>query len=98
MGEKRPPQLFAFAVLLAQVGSDSDPLSTLRSYATVFLICFGVAFLIALCLSSALAYFMYSDAKARGEKAVLWGIVGFFGGLLGLLVWFIIRPEKKTVP
>jgi hypothetical protein len=100
MGPKRVTSRCALALLLVSLctpvlqAAEGD-IDVLGPYAAVFFGCVGAAFLISLCLSLALSYFMYRDAQARGEKAILWGFVGFFGGLLGLLVWLIIRPEKK---
>ncbi len=64
----------------------------------VFFVCLGLSVLFSLCITIYLAYFMYTDANARGENGVLWMVIGIFGGLLGLLVWLIIRPEKKPRP
>ena len=58
--------------------------------------CFLLSFLIALCITIYIAYFMYNDANARGQNGVLWAVIGVFGGIVGLVIWLIIRPEKST--
>ncbi len=36
---------------------------------------------------------VYKDAKKRGEDSpVIWLLVTLFGGLVGLIVWLVIRP------
>jgi len=44
---------------------------------------------------------VYKDAKKRGENAVLWLVVVLVAGLIGLIIWLIIRPpiggKKKTI-
>ena len=40
---------------------------------------------------------MYKDAKKRDENAVLWLIVGLVAGLIGLIIWFVVRPSMDEV-
>lgn len=51
-------------------------------------------FLIVLTLIIAIAFWVYRDAEARGKEGVYWLIVILLTGMLGLIVWFIVRPEK----
>lgn len=47
------------------------------------------------------AYWVYKDAKKRGENAILWAILVIFGGLIAIILWFILRPPiggKKSTP
>jgi len=49
----------------------------------------------------AVAIWVYTDAKKRGENAVLWLIIIIFGGLIGVLIWFAFRPPiggRKSIP
>jgi len=39
---------------------------------------------------------VYKDAESRGENGVLWLLVVFVGGLIGLIVYFIIRSGKPA--
>jgi hypothetical protein len=59
--------------------------------------CVCVLGLITLCITIYIAYFMYTDANARGQNGVLWALIGVFGGLLGLIIWLLVRPEKKQL-
>lgn len=45
----------------------------------------------------ALAVWVYKDAKKRGEKEVLWLIVFLAGGIIGLIVWLIVRPDENKI-
>lgn len=62
----------------------------------VICIC-GVAILIAI-VHIVLAVWVYKDAESRGEKGVLWVIVFLVGGIIGLIIWLIVRPPKASSP
>ena len=45
------------------------------------------------------AYWVYKDAKKRGENGILWALLVVVGGLIVIIIWFVIRPPiggKKT--
>ncbi len=44
-----------------------------------------------------IGYWMYKDAKKRNENAVLWLIIGLVLGLIGLIIWFVVRPSMEEV-
>ena len=55
-------------------------------------------------ISLIIAYWMLKDADKRGRNGVIWFIIGLLLGIIGLIIWFIIRPktykektEKKEV-
>lgn len=39
---------------------------------------------------------VYRDAKARGENAALWLIIVLLFGIIGLIIWLIVRPKEKA--
>lgn len=43
-----------------------------------------------------LCVWVYRDAKARGENAALWLIIILISGIIGLIIWLIVRPKKKV--
>ncbi len=45
----------------------------------------------------AIAIWMYKDAKKRDENAVLWLIIGLILGLIGLIIWIVVRPDMDEV-
>jgi len=50
---------------------------------------------IVLAINGFIAYWINKDAKSRGmENATLWAVLGFFLGLLGLLIYILSRPER----
>ncbi len=44
-----------------------------------------------------IAIWMYKDAQKRDENAVLWLIVGLVAGIIGLIIWFVVRPDMAEV-
>ena len=63
----------------------------------------GVA--IASCLIFALIWFVvwilvaiwvYKDAEKRGKSGVLWLIIVILLGLIGLIIWLVVRGEKSA--
>lgn len=42
-----------------------------------------------------LCVWVYRDAQSRGENAALWLLIVLITGIIGLIIWLIIRPEKK---
>ena len=55
----------------------------------------GVFIVIALAVNGFIAYWINKDAKSRGmENATMWAVLGFFLGLLGLLIYILSRPER----
>jgi len=45
----------------------------------------------------AIGIWMYKDAKKRDENAVLWLIIGLIAGLIGLIIWIVVRPDMAEV-
>jgi len=44
-----------------------------------------------------IAYWMYKDAKKRKKEEVLWLIVGLIAGIIGLIIWLLVRPDMSEV-
>lgn len=44
-----------------------------------------------------LAIWVYKDAKKRDENAILWLLIVFFLGIIGLIIWLVIRPDMAEV-
>ena len=45
----------------------------------------------------AIGVWMYKDAKKRGENAALWLIIGLIAGIIGIIIWLIVRPSMDEV-
>lgn len=55
--------------------------------------------LIALAINIFILIWVYRDAKARGmDNAVLWLVIVLFTGLLGLIIYLVVRPKGDTTP
>ena len=42
-----------------------------------------------------LAVWVYRDAESRGMSGVLWALLVFIGNLIGVLIYLIVRSERK---
>ena len=45
----------------------------------------------------AVTVWTYRDAQARGENGVLWAVIVFFLGLIGLVIWLVVRSNKPRL-
>src|SRR5215211_589483 len=94
------PLFFTVSTLLAQ---DDSPAATPDAAASAAaglaaLGCGVVPCIIGLAISIALAIFVYRDAKARGmDNAVLLTIVTVITGILGLIIYLLMRPKGNLV-
>jgi len=43
-----------------------------------------------------IAVWVYRDAESRGESGVLWLIIVLITGIIGLIIWLIIRRDKPV--
>ncbi len=90
------PFLFAATSLFAQ---DADTNSSANAAgALVGGTCGCIGGLICLAIWIALALWVYKDAKSRGmDNAVLLTIVTAITGLLGLIIYLLMRPKGNLV-
>jgi len=49
-------------------------------------------------ISILLCVWVYRDAESRGMSGVLWLIVVLITGIVGLIIYLIVRKEKTTAP
>ena len=38
---------------------------------------------------------VYKDAEKRGANAVLWLVIVLFTGIIGLVIWLVVRPPLQ---
>jgi hypothetical protein len=90
------PVLFAATTLLAQ---DSDANNTASAAgALIGGTCGCIGGLIGLAIWIFLIIFVYKDAKSRGmDNAVLLTVVTAFTGLLGFIIYLLMRPKGKLI-
>ena len=43
-----------------------------------------------------LAIWVYKDAEKRGKSGILWFLIVFFLGIIGLIIWLVVRGEKTS--
>jgi len=43
-----------------------------------------------------IAVWVYRDAEKRGESGVLWLIIVLITGIIGLIIWLIVRSDKPV--
>jgi len=43
-----------------------------------------------------IAVWVYRDAEKRGENGALWLIIVLITGILGLIIWLIVRGDKPV--
>jgi hypothetical protein len=44
-----------------------------------------------------LAVWVYRDAEKRGESGILWLIIVLITGIIGLIIWLIVRGDKPVI-
>jgi len=44
-----------------------------------------------------IAVWVYRDAEKRGESGALWLIIVLITGIIGLIIWLIIRGDKPEI-
>lgn len=55
--------------------------------------------LIVLAINIFILIWVYRDAKARGmDNAVLWLVIVLLTGLVGLIIYLVVRPKGDTAP
>ncbi len=58
----------------------------------------AVVYLVIFIIWIVLAIWVYKDAKKRGENAVLWLLVVLLTGIIGLIVYLIVRKSEQPPP
>jgi hypothetical protein len=53
---------------------------------------FCLIIIIPLIIFIVLAIWVYKDAERRGSSGILWLIIVFFTGIIGLIIWLVVRP------
>jgi ABC-type amino acid transport system permease subunit len=62
--------------------------------------CFGAIaiFVVAIAINIAILLWVKNDATARGmDNPMLWLIIVFFTGLVGLVIYLLVRPKGELV-
>lgn len=55
--------------------------------------------IVMLAISIIIAIWIYKDATRRGNpQAAIWALLGFFFGVIGLVVYLVVRKNQMTPP
>ena len=96
------PLLFPFTDLLAQTTEQSPSAGETAGGAIAGFAGLGCSCIFCIVIFGiwiALALWVYKDAKSRGmDNAVLLTIVTVITGLLGLIIYLLMRPKGNLVP
>jgi uncharacterized membrane protein YhaH (DUF805 family) len=89
------PVFFVSQMLWAQSGSDDAAGAAGCLACGGFMIFFAIALL---AVNIAILVWVARDAKNRGmDNAVLWMVLVFFTGLIGLVIYIFARPQGNLV-
>jgi len=56
---------------------------------------FCLIYLIPVIVWSLVAYWVYTDSRSYGMESVMWALIVFFGGLIGVFLYIYVREDKK---
>ncbi len=63
-----------------------------------FWFCTGTLFcilpIVIFIVSLLIAIWVYKDAEKRGKSGALWLIIVLLSGIIGLIIWFVVRPKE----
>ncbi|MBU4256282.1 MAG: hypothetical protein KKB04_03365, partial [Candidatus Thermoplasmatota archaeon] len=54
--------------------------------------------IIMLIISIAIAIWVYKDAEKRGKSGALWLVIVVLTSIIGLIIWFVVRPKEIVKP
>lgn len=71
--------------------------SIFELFSILFFIIGSIIYMIILiyAIQIAIAIWVYRDAKKRGEDALLWLLIVLLTGLIGLIIYVLIRGDKS---
>ncbi|MBA3043648.1 hypothetical protein FP804_00755 [archaeon] len=70
-------------------------------YMTGYGLCAGAACIIPIIIWIVflfIAIWVYKDAEKRGKSGALWLIIVLITGIIGLIIWFVVRPKEIVKP
>jgi len=77
-------------------GYNSASFSSSYDIFPTFIFIIMLVYIIIFIVWLAAAYWAYKDAKKRGvEHPGLWGVVVFFAGLIGIIIYLVLRNNLK---
>ena len=93
------PLFAGVSTLLAQDASPAGDEAVARTAGLIGGTCGCVGGLVGLAIWIFLVVYVYRDAKARGmDNALMLTILTAFTGLLGFIIYLLMRPKNKITP
>jgi heme/copper-type cytochrome/quinol oxidase subunit 2 len=80
--------------LLAQTPEEEAAARAVTAGILITTICSIVAVVVGLVVWIIIAVWVYRDAKRRGAPEVLWLIIALLTGLIGLIIYLVVRPKE----
>jgi len=79
----------------AMAATYDDPYGTtgMDLFAGAYCLIVGIGFLINILI----LIWVYKDAKKRGASGALWVIIVLITGIIGLIIWLVVRPPLQPV-
>jgi len=62
------------------------------------LACSGIVFVVWFVIWLLVAIWVYKDAQSRGANGVLWLIVVVLLGIIGVIIYLVVRPKAPAIP
>ncbi len=62
------------------------------------LACLGIFPIVWFIIWILVAIWVYKDAQSRGASGVLWLIVVILLGIIGLIIYLVVRPKTPAAP
>ena len=81
-------------LVLFTTGPISQQEDEFLMFGIAYIICVVVMFIVWIIL----AIWVYRDAKERGMSAALWLIIVLLFGILGLIIYLVVRHDKPAYP
>ena len=83
--------LMLFTTFAIADSSDFGAVSSILSLVLVLYLLFFIVWII-------ITVWVYKDAESRGASGVLWAVIVFFLGIIGLIIYIVIRPSGEKDP
>jgi Na+/H+-dicarboxylate symporter len=89
--------LFLFSIVAASVNAQDfdsyyDDAEAFGLFGGLFAGAFCIIWIVILVVSLLIAIWVYKDADKRGSSGALWLIIVIFTGIIGLIIWLVVRP------
>ena len=91
--------IFLFIIIFGNIASAQSyyPFDPFAAWGAIWGACCFI-YLIAFIFWILIGIYVYKDAEKRGKSGVLWLIVILIFGIIGLIIWWLVRPPEISTP